>query len=50
MREYTAQHGTPPLGLHILMGPAAAPRLMNLMAILERGSIAPIEMGARRSD
>jgi SAM-dependent methyltransferase len=47
MREYTAQHGVPPLGLHILMGPAAAPRLLNMMTILERGNIAPIEMVAR---
>lgn len=44
MREYVGAHGVPPLGLHILMGPASKERLANVMAALERGAIAPIEM------
>jgi len=47
MREHAARHGTPPLGLHILMGPEAPQRLGNVMRALEAGTIAPIEMVAR---
>jgi SAM-dependent methyltransferase len=47
MRENTAKYGAPPLGLHILMGPATAQRLANVMTTLERGTIAPVEMIAR---
>lgn len=44
MREDVAVNGAPPLSLHILMGPAGKERLGNVMAALESGTIAPIEM------
>lgn len=44
MREDIAVNGAPPLSLHVLMGPAGKERLGNVMAALERGSIAPVEM------
>jgi ubiquinone/menaquinone biosynthesis C-methylase UbiE len=47
MREKAAIQGAPPLGLHTLIGPAWRDRLANVMAALERGTIAPIEMIAR---
>ncbi|MGO4573441.1 class I SAM-dependent methyltransferase [Microvirga sp. 2TAF3] len=47
MRENAAMHGAPPLGLHILMGPATPERLGNVMRTLERGTIAPIEVIVR---
>jgi SAM-dependent methyltransferase len=49
MRAQVAQHGVPPLGLHVIMGPASRERLGNVMTALERGSIAPIELIARRA-
>ena len=49
MRAHVAQHGVPPLGLHVLMGPASRERLANVMSTLERASIAPIEMLARKA-
>ena len=47
MREGAARHGPPALSLHILMGPATPERLGNVMATLEAGTIAPVEMVAR---
>jgi len=47
MREKAAQHGAPPLSLHIIMGPATAERLGNVMSTLERGVIAPTQMVVR---
>lgn len=47
MRESAARDGPPPLGLHTIMGPAAQPRLANVMATLAEGTIAPIQMLAR---
>ncbi len=47
MREKAEKHGAPPLGLHILMGPASQERLGNVMKTLQAGTIAPIEMIAR---
>lgn len=47
MRAHAAEHGTPALGLHVLMGAAAPARLGNVMSTLERGSIAPIQIVAR---
>ena len=49
MREQVAAHGLPPLGLHVLIGPGSRERLGNVMTALERGSIAPIELIARRA-
>jgi SAM-dependent methyltransferase len=48
MRAHSAQHGVPPLSLHVLMGPAAPQRLANVMTTLQRASLAPIQMLARR--
>jgi ubiquinone/menaquinone biosynthesis C-methylase UbiE len=47
MREKIEKHGPPALGPQVLMGPAAKERLGNVMATLERGAIAPVEMIAR---
>ncbi len=47
MRARAAEHGTPALGLHVLMGAATPARLSNVMSALERGSIAPIQIIAR---
>ena len=44
MRENTERYGAPPLGMHVLMGPASKERLMNVMSSLSRGSIAPVEI------
>jgi len=46
-RERAAARGPSPLGPHLLMGPAAPQRVANVMAALERGLIAPVEMVAR---
>jgi len=47
MREKAAEHGAPPLGLHIVMGPMTPQRLGNVMGALQQGLIAPIEIIAR---
>jgi SAM-dependent methyltransferase len=47
MRERTAARGPSPLGPHLLMGAEAPQRVANVMATLERGLIAPVEMVAR---
>lgn len=44
MRAEAAKSGTPPLGLHILMGPATPERLGNVMSALQRKAIAPVEI------
>jgi ubiquinone/menaquinone biosynthesis C-methylase UbiE len=43
-----AEKGPPPLGLHILMGKEALDKVANMLANLESGRIAPIEMICRR--
>jgi ubiquinone/menaquinone biosynthesis C-methylase UbiE len=47
MRAKIEKDGLPALNQHVLIGPAARERLGNVMATLERGMIAPIEMIAR---
>ena len=47
MRARAAQGRTPPLGLHIVMGSSAPQKVANMMAGIERGLIAPVEMIAR---
>lgn len=42
--------GPPPLGLHLVMGPDAATKIGNMIANIEAGSIAPVELIARRAD
>lgn len=44
MRARAATEGPPLLGLHVIMGPQAKIRLQNVMAALEQGHIAPVEM------
>ena len=44
MRARAAQDGPPLLGLHVIMGPQAKERLKNVMAALESGLVAPVEM------
>jgi SAM-dependent methyltransferase len=40
--------GLPPLGTHILMGASAPQKIANMVAMLEAGTIAPVEMICRR--
>jgi SAM-dependent methyltransferase len=47
MRGQIEMNGLPPLNAHTLIGPEARVRLGNVMATLERGTIAPVEMIAR---
>ena len=46
-RERAAARGPSPLGPHLLMGPGAPQRVANVMAAVQRGLIAPVEMVAR---
>jgi ubiquinone/menaquinone biosynthesis C-methylase UbiE len=48
LKARMAESGPPPLGLHILMGADASRKVANLIANLEAGRIAPIEMICRR--
>ena len=41
--------GPPPLGLHVVMGPNAALKARNMSRNIEAGTIAPVEIVARRS-
>ncbi len=43
----TASGGPPPLGLHLVMGEAAGAKVANMIANVERGLIAPVEIIAR---
>jgi ubiquinone/menaquinone biosynthesis C-methylase UbiE len=47
MRAKIEKDGMPALNQHVLLGPTARERLGNVMAALERGVIAPIQMIAR---
>jgi ubiquinone/menaquinone biosynthesis C-methylase UbiE len=49
MMARIAESGPPPLGLHILMGKDAPSMRANMMANLEQGLVAPIEMICRRT-
>lgn len=46
-RERAVARGPSPLGPQLLMGPTAPQRVANVMAAVERGLIAPVEMVAR---
>ncbi|HXF55350.1 MAG TPA: methyltransferase domain-containing protein [Hyphomicrobiaceae bacterium] len=48
IRSRMAASGPPPLGLHILMGQDAPLKIANLVTMLEQGTIAPIEIIAKR--
>lgn len=43
-----SQDGPPPLGLHLVMGPAMATMFGNLVAAIKKATIAPTEIIARR--
>jgi len=47
VRARIAAQGTPPLGIHIVMGRDFQDKTGNLLANLERGLIAPVEMIGR---
>jgi hypothetical protein len=47
MRAKIEKDGMPALNQHVLLGATARERLGNVMATLERGVIAPIQMIAR---
>jgi ubiquinone/menaquinone biosynthesis C-methylase UbiE len=47
-RKRRGTSGTPPLGLHIVMGKTARQKVQNMLANLESGAIAPVLMVARR--
>jgi ubiquinone/menaquinone biosynthesis C-methylase UbiE len=47
MQERIAAEGPPPLSLHTLIGSTAKELLGNVMAALQRGTIAPVQMIAR---
>ncbi len=47
IRRRTAKDGPPALGLHVVVGPGWRERARNMMAALEAGVIAPIEIIAR---
>ncbi len=44
-----SERGLPPLGLHLLMGGDAVPKVANMVAALTAGIIAPLMMIARRA-
>ena len=48
MRARAAESGPPALGLHQLMGPDASTKVANMIANIERGVIAPVEIIAKR--
>lgn len=47
MRQRTEKTGMPPLNQQALMGPSFRERIGNVMATLERGIVAPVQMIAR---
>ncbi len=49
IRARMATSGPPPLGLHVLMGKDAPQKITNMVMMLEQGTIAPIELIARRN-
>jgi SAM-dependent methyltransferase len=48
LRARMAAEGPPPLGIHILMGAEAPRKIANMIAALEAGRIAPVEMISRK--
>jgi len=50
MKAKAAASGGPPvLGLHVIIGPAAPERLGNMIDLIERGTIAPVQIICRRT-
>ncbi|MEZ5786506.1 MAG: class I SAM-dependent methyltransferase [Xanthobacteraceae bacterium] len=51
LKARAAAGGTPPaLSLHVIIGPTAPQRIGNMVALLEQGTVAPVEMISRRID
>ncbi|MGO4872797.1 MAG: class I SAM-dependent methyltransferase [Roseiarcus sp.] len=48
IKERLAEAGPPPLGLHIVMGKEAPQKVANMSANIQKGSIAPVQILARR--
>ena len=48
MQEERAAGGAPPLGQHMLMGPATRARIGNVMRTIESATITPVMMIARK--
>ncbi len=48
MRARMAAGGPPPLGLHLVMGPDGPVKIANVVAALEAGVIAPVQIVARK--
>lgn len=48
MQAKVAASGPPAVGLHIVMGASAPQKVANMVALLEAGTIAPVEMICRR--
>lgn len=48
MMAAMAESGPPPLGIHLLMGPTARQKTGNMLAAVEAGLIAPVEMFFRK--
>ncbi len=48
MKAKVAASGPPPVGLHLVMGASAPQKVGNMVALLEAGTIAPVEMICRR--
>ena len=48
MKAKLAESGPPPIGLHIVMGPSAPQKVGNMFANIDNGTIAPVQILARR--
>jgi SAM-dependent methyltransferase len=48
MKAKVAASGPPPFGLHLVMGASAPQKVANMIALIEAGIIAPVEMICRR--
>jgi len=49
VRARLAESGPPPLGIQVVMGAEASVKIANMVANVEAGRVAPVEMTARRS-
>ncbi len=43
-----AQSGPPAIGLGLVMGPTAPQKIANMIALVAQGTIAPVEIIARK--
>src|SRR3546814_8889832 len=50
MKTRVAESGPPPLGIHILLGRDASKKVGNMIAHLQPGFVAPVEMICRRRE